>query len=268
MELNKSPGLYSLSMGRIDFISPEGLRMDGRRPNELRNFSSTLSVLPQADGSAAFSLGNTKVIASIFGPKDSYSSFSSTYTTSLSHERGSIVVRVHAAAFSSTSGDKKRSDKRLQEWSDNITVVFSSAIQLELFPRSQIEVFVEVLSADGGVLPACINAVTLALIDAAIPMKDYVVSLSCAFLQEQILLDANRTEERAGGHLTIAVLPRSEMLVGTFSEPKFPQERFEAMAQMIEGGCKQIFQYIDSQIVLPRLKSLFVLLKKPHQQVH
>src|SRR5258708_4858192 len=140
-------------MGRLDYISPEGLRIDGRRPNELRNFSSSLSVLPQADGSAEFSLGNTKIIVSIFGPKDSY------------------------------SGDKKRGDKRIQEWSDSITTVFSSAIQLELFPLSKIEIFVEVLSADGGVLPACINAVTLALVDAAIPMKDYVVSLSCAYLQ-------------------------------------------------------------------------------------
>ena len=253
-------------MGRLDFISPEGLRIDGRRPNELRNFSSSLSVLPQADGSAEFSLGNTKIIASIFGPKDSYSSPSSSSSTILAHERGSIVTRVHSAAFSSTSGDKKRGDKRIQEWSDSITTVFSSAIQLELFPRSQIEIFVEVLSADGGVLPACINAVTLALVDAAIPMKDYVVSLSCAYLQEQVLLDANRTEERAGGYLTLAMLPRSEMLVGTFSEPKFPQERFGAMADMIESGCKQVFQHIDSQVVLPRLKSLYVVVKKPHQQ--
>jgi exosome complex component RRP41 len=254
-------------MGRQDFISPEGLRIDGRRPNELRNYTSALSVLPQADGSAAFSLGNTKVIASIFGPKDAYSSHSSPPSTPLilAHERGSIVTKVHAAAFSSTSGDKKRSEKKLQEWADNITVVFSSAIQLDLFPRSQIEIFVEILSADGGVLSACINAVTLALIDTAIPMKDYVMSLNCTFIQEQILLDANRTEERAGGHLTLAMLPRSGMLVGTFSDPKFPQERFGSMANIIEGGCKQIFQNIDTQVILPRLKSLYVLSKKPIQ---
>lgn len=45
----------------MEFISPEGLRMDGRRPKELRRLSCQLSVLASADGSAVFQMGNTKV---------------------------------------------------------------------------------------------------------------------------------------------------------------------------------------------------------------
>jgi exosome complex component RRP41 len=37
---------------------------------------------------------------------------------------------------------------------------------LELFPRSEISVFVQVLQADGGTRTACINAAMLALADA------------------------------------------------------------------------------------------------------
>ncbi len=46
----------------MEFVSPEGLRMDGRRPKELRRLSCQIDVLDSADGSAIFEMGNTKVI--------------------------------------------------------------------------------------------------------------------------------------------------------------------------------------------------------------
>jgi ribonuclease PH len=45
----------------MEFVSPEGLRLDGRRPKELRQLKAELRVLQSADGSATFEMGNTKV---------------------------------------------------------------------------------------------------------------------------------------------------------------------------------------------------------------
>lgn len=45
----------------MEYISPEGLRLDGRRPKELRQLSCQFGVLAKADGSATFEMGNTKV---------------------------------------------------------------------------------------------------------------------------------------------------------------------------------------------------------------
>lgn len=45
----------------MEFVSPEGLRLDGRRPKELRQLKAELGVLKSADGSAMFEMGNTKV---------------------------------------------------------------------------------------------------------------------------------------------------------------------------------------------------------------
>ena len=45
----------------MEFVSPEGLRLDGRRPRELRRINCQLDVLSNADGSAIFEMGNTKV---------------------------------------------------------------------------------------------------------------------------------------------------------------------------------------------------------------
>ena len=45
----------------MEFISPEGLRQDGRRAQELRQLKCEIGVLAKADGSASFEMGNTKV---------------------------------------------------------------------------------------------------------------------------------------------------------------------------------------------------------------
>ena len=47
-----------------------GLRIDGRKPNELRKLSCEVGVFEQADGSASLSQGNTKVIATVYGPHE------------------------------------------------------------------------------------------------------------------------------------------------------------------------------------------------------
>nr|KAF6395764.1 exosome component 4 [Molossus molossus] len=51
---------------------------------------------------------------------------------------------------------------------------FEAAILTQLHPRSQIDIYVQVLQADGGTYAACVNAATLAVLDAGIPMRDFV----------------------------------------------------------------------------------------------
>ena len=45
----------------MEFVTPEGLRRDGRRPKELRQLRCEIGVFPHADGSATFNIGNTQV---------------------------------------------------------------------------------------------------------------------------------------------------------------------------------------------------------------
>ena len=53
----------------VDLLSPQGLRLDGRRQAELSHIKCKLGVLNKCDGSASITHGNTKIIASISGPK-------------------------------------------------------------------------------------------------------------------------------------------------------------------------------------------------------
>lgn len=47
-----------------------GLRVDGRKPNELRKIYCEVGVFSQADGSAMVQQGNTKVVATVYGPHE------------------------------------------------------------------------------------------------------------------------------------------------------------------------------------------------------
>ena len=74
-----------------------------------------------------------------------------------------------------------------------------------------------------GVLQTAINAVTLALVDAGIPMNDYICAASTGLVGDSailgpnlaltpLILDLNSIEEADIPHCTIATLGKSEKI--------------------------------------------------------
>ena len=57
-------------MAGLEILSPEELRLDGRRPHELRKIVCRMGVFKQADGSAYIEMGNTKALATVYGPHE------------------------------------------------------------------------------------------------------------------------------------------------------------------------------------------------------
>lgn len=55
-------------MNKRELLSNIGLRLDGRRPNELRKIRCKLGVFTQPDGSAYIEQGLTKILAAVYGP--------------------------------------------------------------------------------------------------------------------------------------------------------------------------------------------------------
>ncbi|KAI8909527.1 ribosomal protein S5 domain 2-type protein [Gorgonomyces haynaldii] len=180
----------------MDLVSEEGLRMDGRRPNELKRFHTRLSPIQSADGSAFLSQGNTQVLCLVYGPKQP------------TKKQGLLNVVFNIARFSHVG-----SKERLLELSQLIVQTFEPVILKHTFPKSQIDVYIQVLQTDGSILAAAINATSLALADAGIPMLDLVVGVSGGFGSGQALLDLNASEENLETpQLTIGYLPRSQKI--------------------------------------------------------
>ena len=51
-------------------INKKGLRLDGRKQDELRPIKIEVGILSNADGSAYIEQGKNKILAAVFGPKE------------------------------------------------------------------------------------------------------------------------------------------------------------------------------------------------------
>ncbi|KAL9621398.1 MAG: hypothetical protein Q9160_004158 [Pyrenula sp. 1 TL-2023] len=153
------------------------LRTDGRRWNELRRVTASISTQPSTDGSSLLSMGNTTIVCTVQGPREGRGQGNNSAATL------ETIITIHP--FAQT--DRKRrgkNDKRVQrviligyqELQTTLTSSLSPHLQTHLYPRSTITLTHHVLSLDGSLLAALLNASTLALIDAGIPMP----SLLCA----------------------------------------------------------------------------------------
>jgi hypothetical protein len=78
--------------------------------------------------------------------------------------------------------------RRISEMALMIQETFESCVLLKLFPRSQIDIFVEIIQSDGSALSAAINATTLALIDAGVPLADFICACSVGMLDNQPII--------------------------------------------------------------------------------
>ena len=238
--------LFLKSMSKLEFIDLSGLRLDGRRPNELRKINARLGVLAKPNGSALLEQGNTRILVSVFGPRECTSKAKEL------HDRAAVCCECNIAPYS-TGGDRRKrtkGDRLVNELSTLITQTFESLLFTNIFPRSQIDIYVEVLQADGGLRPASLNAVTLALIDAGLPMKDFLCSCNAGWIDGHTLADLNHLEESARGpDLCLAYMPNCDQVVTCNLDAKL---KLEALGQMMEcslQGCRQVYQILQAAVL-------------------
>lgn len=202
-------------MLKAEFLADQGLRLDGRRFDELRNIECRLSVFSQTDGSSYLEWGNTKVLAAVYGPHETR------LASQRLADRALINCQYSQAVFSqSERKHRPRGDRRALEFTRQLREALQSVVIDTLYPRSQIDVYVEVLQADGGRECACINAAVLALMDAGVAIRDQMSACTAAMSASRgdadvPMVDLSRVEESgtSGGRLIGAVLPRGEGLL-------------------------------------------------------
>jgi len=221
-----------------EYVTPEGYRGDGRRLHEPRRIRCSAGSFgsSEADGYAVFELGSTKAVAYVYGPMEAKN------RSQTHHDRASLTCVLSTAAFGTQARTfRTRGDRQSQERSNWIQQTFESAVLLEQFPRSSIRIFIQIVQSDGGHVAAAINAATLALADAGIPMRDLVAACSAGMLQARPALDLSREEENAGAaQVLAATLASSEKVLLLEVESKVPDGQFEPLMHMASTGCKAI----------------------------
>ncbi|KAJ8962500.1 hypothetical protein NQ318_000890 [Aromia moschata] len=231
-----------------ELISKIGLRLDGRRANELRRIRCKLGVFTQPDGSAYLEQGLTKVLAAVYGPHQVRGGRSKAQ-----HDNAIVNCQFSMAVFSTNERKRRpRGDRKSTELSMHLQQALLSVIKTELYPWSQIDVYVEVLHADGGIYPACVNASTLALIDAGIPIKEYVCACTASLANNDTpMLDISHQEEIIGGPtLTVAALPMSGKIVLMEMSQRFHLDHLKKVLEKALKGCRDVKQILDEAVRL------------------
>ncbi|KAK8883435.1 Exosome complex component RRP41 [Tritrichomonas musculus] len=210
-----------------------GLRQDGRRPNEMRIIDAKIGTIPGCTGSSHFKMGQTEVIAQIFGPSESKGGDRDIAEVNISLEYADFAKAPHSTDTSRT--------RRSRESELIIKQTFEEAIRRETYPNSKIDIYITVIQDDGGCQSAAINAATLALIDAGIPMFDFVVSLSSAFISDQVFLDTGRSESTARFPvLELAVFPSTSEIVSMNMTARISPENSRKLTELALDGCLKL----------------------------
>jgi ribosomal RNA-processing protein RRP41/SKI6 (EC 3.1.13.-) len=192
----------------IKLIDENGLRIDGRKPDELRPIKIEVGVLNRADGSAYIEWGGNKILAAVYGPREAFPKHTQ------NPSRAIVNARYNMAAFSVDERKRPGPDRRAIEISKVISEALEASIFVEQFPRTSIDVYIEVLQADAGTRIAGLTAASVALADAGIPMKDLVVGCAAGKIDGKIVLDLNKEEDNYGeADLPLAIIPRTQEIV-------------------------------------------------------
>jgi len=222
---------------KVKLIDENGLRIDGRKPDQLRPVKMEVSVLKNADGSAYVEQGNTRVLAAVYGPREIHPKHLTL------PDRAILRTRYHMVPYSTDERKSPAPTRREIELSKVIREALESVIFVELYPRTTIDVFIEVIQADAGTRTAGLMAASLALADAGIPMRDLIAAVAVGKVNGTLVLDINQVEDEFGeADMPIAMMPSLGEIVLLQLNGVLSEEEFYEALELAQKGIMQLYE--------------------------
>jgi len=214
-----------------------GVRFDGRRFDELRPIEAAAGVLKKADGSAMFRMGSTVAIAGVFGPRRVFPKHQEEV------DRAILRTRYSMAPFATAERGRPGPSRRSQEISMVTRMALTPVVFLEEFPKTAIDVHIEVLQADASTRCVGINAACLALADAGVPMRDLVASCSAGMVNGNIVLDVAGKEDTEGElDLPVAYYPKKRQITLLQMDGIAKRQHVSEIIRLAVRGAEQIYE--------------------------
>ena len=175
-------------------------------------------------------------MAAVFGPREMHPKHLSL------PDRMVLRCRYHMAPFSVQERKSPAPSRREVELSKVIRESLEPSVFVEYYPRTGIDVFVEVLQADGGTRCASITAASLAIADAGIPMRDIVVACAAGKVDDTVVLDLMDTEDKLGvADVPVAYMPNLNAVTLLQMDGILAPDEFEQALNLAMEGCKKIY---------------------------
>ncbi|XP_049880173.1 exosome complex component MTR3-like isoform X2 [Pectinophora gossypiella] len=238
-----------------DLVGENELRKDGRAMDESRSMFARTDMVSQAKGSSYVELKKTKVVCSVFDPREipHQNEFS---------QLGQIFCEVKFAPFSCPRQRRPHApDAEEKALSVALRQALEPAVCRHLFPNYQIDVFVYILEHDGACLAAAINAAGLALADAAVPMYDIITACSIAIIGDRMFTDPTESEENIAtmspptegknhGVITMSMLSELKQISDFIQIGSMDVECVTKAMEVLEKECEKIVPNMQRILVL------------------
>jgi len=224
-------------MATEKLISDDGIRNDGRKLDELRKIKFEIGVLKNTDGSAYVEWGRTKILVGVMGPRESHPKHLAL------PDKARIDAFYRMASFSVEEWKSPAPSRRETELSKVIREALGPAVFTEYFPRTSIDIFIEVLQADGSTRCAAISAASLALVDAGIPMRDLVASIAIGKVEGQLVLDVQDKEDKEGeSDMPMAYMPSKNAVTLLQMDGQITHDEFLRSIELLKKGCLDVYK--------------------------
>jgi exosome complex component RRP41 len=221
----------------MKLIDENGLRMDGRKFDELRPIKIEAGVLKRADGSAYVEWGDNKVIAAVYGPREAHPKHLQ------QPARAIVQCKYNMAAFSVDERKRPGPDRRSVEISKVIANALENVIFVEQFPRTSVDIYIDVLQANAGTRCVGLTAASVALADAGVPMKDLVPACAVGKISGKVVLDLRKEEDNYGeADMPIAMVPRTDEILLLQMDGHMSYDEWDYAIKLGMGACKRIYE--------------------------
>jgi len=223
-------------------MTKEHKRPDGRKNSEMRPMSAKIGVVPNADGSAMFSFGNTIAIAAVYGPRQLHPQHMQ------DPARGILRVNYDLLSFSVSDRKKPGPSRRSQEISKVTEWALLPVVELKEFPNTVIDVQIYIIQADAGTRTAGINAASLALAHAGIPMKNLICSVAVGKQDKELIVDLTKEEEdfeegEGATDFAIAKIANTNEYTLLQLDGKIQPEVVKEILNLADKACDEIYEF-------------------------
>ncbi|KHJ90835.1 3' exoribonuclease family, domain 1 [Oesophagostomum dentatum] len=169
----------------------------------------------------------------------------------LTDAEDTCVSRCNMTRFAGVERRQRvRADRKSMEIERLIQKTFEGAVLTHLFPTSQIDIYCQIIQSDGSHLAACVNAASLAMSDAGIPMKGLVAAATCSIVDGQPVVDVNQREETdILPRLTLATLRGEDEVVLVELQNRVHVDHLPALLAAAKDTCKGVHECICAAIV-------------------
>ncbi|KAF9094421.1 hypothetical protein BGX29_006919 [Mortierella sp. GBA35] len=237
-----------------------------RQYEDLRPIYLKTGLITEANGSAYIELEKTKLTCGVYGPrpvKRAGQGFS---------DRGTLNCEIKFATFSCVKRRGTMRDAQEKELSQILSQGLTPAVRLELFPKSNVDVYITVLESDGwgSCIAAAFTVASVALAHAGIEMLDMVAGCSASYIPTsipssttdttssagagsitpQIFMDADLEEEKyQQGSIVLAYMPSLNQTTHVLQTGKAEGPIISQSVEHCVEACNKIFSVMNHALL-------------------